>query len=599
MRVLLVDDEPGTRQLICRVLEERGHVVSEHEDAEHAWQDFKQRPHDIAVLDLLLPGMDGLELCRRIRSLVGDATVVLITTARLMPNDLQQVLEAGADDYLDKPLSLGRLQTRLAIADRNAQESVRRRGAELALQESERLYRLLADHSTDMVSLHGPAGEFRYVSPSCRSMLGYEPGELIGRNAYDFHHPDDREVVEAMHRKIVETRDAMLVAYRFRRRDGEYVWLESSCRTIRNTAGDVTEIICVSRDITTRKETEGKLTESNERWRSLVENVPDFIAMIDRECRIRFINRTLPQFKRDEVLGKSCLDFIPADSREPMLSAVEKVFDEGTSQVFEIQATGADDRWAWYVARLGPVRIEGMVAAAVFVATDITDRVEAGQAVERERQLLKEMLEIHERERDVVAFEIHDGMVQTMTGSLMHLEAAEAQSSSPALLHRELGTAIDLLRRSIAEARLLIGGLRPPILEQHGIVAAIDFLVEEARRGLAEIEFTHPASFQRLLPQLESAIFRIVQEALTNARRHSRSERIAIDLSATDQRVRVTIRDWGVGFDPSSISNERYGLRGIRERAKILDGRAVVCSAPGQGTTVEVDFPLLSLPARS
>jgi PAS domain S-box-containing protein len=598
MRVLLVDDEPAARKLIRNVLEERGHVVSEHEDAERAWQDFQQRPHDIAVLDLLLPGMDGLELCRRIRSLVGDATVVLITTARLTPKDLQQVLEAGADDYLDKPLSLGHLQTRLAIADRNAHESARRRGAEIALQESERLYRLLADHSTDMVSLHGPTGEFRYVSPSCRSMLGYEPGELIGHNAYDFHHPEDRQAVEASHRTILETRNVTLVAYRFRRRDGEYVWLESSCRTIRNAAGEVTEILCVSRDITARKETEAKLTESNERWRSLVENVPDFIAMIDRECRIRFINRTLPQFKRDEVLGKSCLEFIPADSRELMLSAVEKVFDTGTPQIFEIQATGAD-RWAWYVARLGPVRIEGMVGAAVFVATDITDRVEAAQAVERERELLKEMLEIHERERDVVAFEIHDGMVQTMTGSLMHLEAAEAQCTSPALLHRELGTAIDLLRRSIAEARLLIGGLRPPILEQHGIIAAIDFLIEEARRGLPYVEFTHPGSFQRLLPQLESAIFRIVQEALTNARRHSRSEKIAIDLSATEQRVRVKVRDWGVGFEPSSVSNERYGLRGIRERAKILEGHAVVRSAPGQGTTIEVDFPLLSLPERS
>src|SRR5205085_4528767 len=140
-------------------------------DAERAWADFQAKPHDIAVLDLLLPGMDGLELCRRIRGLVGDATVILVTTARLMPSDLQQVLEAGADDYLDKPLSLGRLQIRLAIADRNAHESVRRREAETALQESERLYRLLADHSTDMVSLYSPTGEFRYVSPACKTML--------------------------------------------------------------------------------------------------------------------------------------------------------------------------------------------------------------------------------------------------------------------------------------------------------------------------------------------------------------------------------------------------------------------------------------------
>src|SRR4029079_11843353 len=134
--------------------------------------------------------------------------------------------------------------------------------------------------------------------------------------------------------------------------------------------------------------------------------------------------------------------------------------------------------------------------------------------------------------------------------------------------------------------------------EQHGIVAAIEFLVEEARRGIAAIEFRHPQKFQRLLPQLESAIFRIIQEALTNARRHSRARRVEIDLSATDERVHVSVRDWGVGFDPSIVSNERYGLRGIRERAKVLEGTAAVRSAPGQGTTIEVEFPLLTLPPR-
>jgi signal transduction histidine kinase len=183
-----------------------------------------------------------------------------------------------------------------------------------------------------------------------------------------------------------------------------------------------------------------------------------------------------------------------------------------------------------------------------------------------------------------------------MTAALMHLEAAGALAAHSPDAEQEQARGIELLRRSIGEARLLIGGLRPPILEQHGVIAAIEFLVEEARRAITHIDFKHPGSFERLIPQLESALFRIVQEALTNARRHSKSERVEIELATYDRRVRVTIRDWGVGFEPQRVSNERYGLRGIRERAKVLEGTAVITSAPGEGTIIEVDLPLLTLP---
>src|SRR5215211_5385826 len=129
-----------------------------------------------------------------------------------------------------------------------------RLGLEGELRESDQLYRLLAEHSTDMISKHTPEVVYTYASPACRSLLGYDPEELVGRDAYEFFHPNDFEEIQRTHSTILEHPDTYTVAYRIRRKDGSYVWFETTSRTVRNPNTDeVQEIIAVSRDITERK----------------------------------------------------------------------------------------------------------------------------------------------------------------------------------------------------------------------------------------------------------------------------------------------------------------------------------------------------------
>jgi signal transduction histidine kinase len=146
----------------------------------------------------------------------------------------------------------------------------------------------------------------------------------------------------------------------------------------------------------------------------------------------------------------------------------------------------------------------------------------------------------------------------------------------------------------MAETRRLVGGLRPLVFDESGIVAAIDYLIaEHKQRGGPEIEFSHKISFQRLAAPLETAVFRIVQESLTNACRYSRSAKIRVDVAQTDERVCVEVQDWGVGFDPQRIESGRYGLQGLRERARLFGGTAAIDTAPGRGTLVRVELPLV------
>ncbi len=185
--------------------------------------------------------------------------------------------------------------------------------------------------------------------------------------------------------------------------------------------------------------------------------------------------------------------------------------------------------------------------------------------------------------------------MQYATGATMHLGSylndRENQPASP-----QLDLVMMLLQRTIQEGRRLINGLRPPILDEEGVVAAIEHLIQDTITGGPEITFEHAAGLERLAPELESAIFRIVQESLTNAQKHSRSPRIRIVLEHDSHRVRLDIQDWGVGFAPSGVLEDRHGLRGIRQRVALLGGDVTIDSQPGKGTKIAVDLPILTSP---
>lgn len=213
-----------------------------------------------------------------------------------------------------------------------------------------------------------------------------------------------------------------------------------------------------------------------------------------------------------------------------------------------------------------------------------------------ERQAVNQLLDAYEQYRKLVAYEIHDGVVQCLTGALMNLEASMRilGDDGPTTAREGLGRAADLLRNGITEARALMSGLRPEVLEDYGLIAAVNHLVRESRgRTPASIEWSHRGDFDRLAPPLETSLFRIVQEGLANALRHSDSYKVRITLRQEDKGIRAVIEDWGRGFDPRKVAQNRFGLQGICQRAKVFGGEATIESAPGEGTRVVVDLPLV------
>lgn len=205
---------------------------------------------------------------------------------------------------------------------------------------------------------------------------------------------------------------------------------------------------------------------------------------------------------------------------------------------------------------------------------------------------LRERLSLQDQEQKLIAFEIHDGLLQYANAALMHLQCcADLQGGLKEKAEVEFIRCLWLLQEVIREARSLMDGLKPPLAG--GLAESLRSLVERQRSPHGPRIELHVDDPDICLPEAHQlAIFRIVQEGLSNAVRHSGSRRIQVRLSTVEGRTELTIRDWGRGFDPKR-KRTGHGLDGIARRARLLAGRFVLKSLPNRGTTLRVDFPPL------
>lgn len=246
----------------------------------------------------------------------------------------------------------------------------------------------------------------------------------------------------------------------------------------------------------------------------------------------------------------------------------------------------------WCSGVVYPVKNEstGDVEEIVILHQDVTDRVLAEQRLRSEERTLRKLLELHDQERKLIAYEIHDGLVQDLIGGQMLLETYVDGRHND-----RLQQAGHLLRKAINEGRRLINGLRPLVIDEQGIVNAIEFLIaEEEKRGSCAIRLFHRVHFDRLPPLMEGALYRIVQECLANARRHSGACEVEVWLHEDDGRLRLIVRDYGCGFDVSQVPDDRFGLESISKRAQIFGGKCQIESLAGEGTTIRVEIPLVT-----
>jgi signal transduction histidine kinase len=216
----------------------------------------------------------------------------------------------------------------------------------------------------------------------------------------------------------------------------------------------------------------------------------------------------------------------------------------------------------------------------------------------RLQDLVRRLQVAQEEERRRVAYEIHDGLAQVAAAAHQHLQTFADYHAPESKSGREaLGRTVELVQRTVREARRLIAGLRPTVLDDFGLATAIRLETEALRGEGWQVTYEEDLGDQRLASQIETALFRVAQEALTNVRKHAGRARVAVRLEQHDSLVRLQVRDWGRGFGAVGPQDrprpgERVGLLSMHERVALLGGHCTVNSQPGAGTEVTAEVPL-------
>jgi PAS domain S-box-containing protein len=475
-----------------------------------------------------------------------------------------------------------------------------RKQAEKLLQEKENLYRLIAENSTDIISRHTLTGDYLYVSPACRSLLGYEPEDLAGHSLYDFIHPDDVPSISHLHSNLLELDGIFTHSYRILNKHGEYVWVESTIKGVRDPRnGQLLEIIGAARDISIRKQTEQALRKSEERYRSLFEHNLSgvFLSSLDGiilDCNQAFA-KILGYDSCDEIIGFSAKPFYT--SAEDRSHFIFRLQVEGALNNIELPLRRKDGSVIWILEN---VRLVGEDASMIEgIMMDITSHKEGEAQLRQSREQLR-MLSAHlqtarEQERINVAREIHDELGQALTTLKFNVAGLrEKVLCSAEATQEHIQKMSDDVDAMIQTVRRIATDLRPAVLDNLGIAAAIEWLTQEFQRQ-TDIKCNLIISTNKLVldPARSTTVFRILQEALTNVARHAHATNIEITIERHNGHLVMQVEDNGVGITPEQASKpQSLGIIGMQERSLLLGGEVIVRRARHKGTRVIMKLPL-------
>ena len=457
---------------------------------------------------------------------------------------------------------------------------------------------ITVDENQDIL-LFNPAAE-KMFGCAAADVLGTPLDQFIPRRHRDAH----RRHVEHYGQTGITTRrmgGSELVGLRA---NGTEFPVEASISQA--TVGGKKLFTVILRDITERKRAEAALKESAERYQRLVALVPDAI-WVEREDRIQLANRAcldlLAAGSEEQVSGRSPLEFIHPDFHALARARRERLMFGMVDDLWVEEKVVRSDGEIRDVEIAETAFRDDGTTVILAVLRDVTDRKRADNELRESRESLRRLSaslqEVREEEKARIARELHDELGQALTGLKMDLAqlAAQLTPQQSGALDR-VSAMKALIEGAVASVRRLATELRPLMLDDLGLAPTIEWLVSDfSKRTGITVELSLPDSELEENAELSTALFRVLQESLTNVARHAGARHVRVELTCSDADVRLMVRDDGTGIGTRAENAPRsFGLLGMRERASMLGGELRIDSSPGAGTSIAMTVPRRSGP---
>lgn len=514
------------------------------------------------------------------------------------------------------------------------------------ITESKRVEQRLAYHAHLLENVHDAiiATDERFVvtawNRAAEQIYGWSLDEVIGRDIREVTRSEmDAGRRDEVLRMVAET-GSYNVETIHHRKDGSPIHVEGSVMALRDAPGRVTGYVTVHRDITERKQAEDQLRRAHdeleqrvvERTRQLsaineellseidkreraeeqiayhaylLENLHDAVIATDERLAVMAWNKGAEKmygWRADEALGRYIWEVVPVDlSEEQRATALRELEEMGHHRTEAV--TYRKDGTPVYVEgvtiALRGEQGEGRITGYVNIRRDVTERK---RAEEERRQLLRQLMAAQEDERSRIALQLHDQMGQDVSALSFKLSMIKSKYGTHADLREQLDSLIVIAQQLSDAIDFLIWELRPTALSDLGLVVALSNYVKNWSKHFGIHAELHTTEMEkdRLTNEIETVLYRVTQEALTNVAKHAEASSVSILLERRSDQISLIIEDNGVGFDGAQAFGtqvEGVGLIGMRERLRLVRGALEIESQPGDGVTIVVRVPAPHFPS--
>lgn len=465
-----------------------------------------------------------------------------------------------------------------------------------ALKKSEAHLQKVLERSLDVICTATSKGKFVSMNAASEGTWGFKPEELIGRSFFDFVYEPDKEKTLEVAKEIVEGKEVNNFENCYVHKNGSLIPMHWSARWDESSR----LIYAIARDITKRKFAEQQSIKERKLSDSVINSLPGVFYLYDENGRFLRWNKnfeTITGYSSDEISNMHPLDFFRGENKALIEQRIGEVFMQGQSSAEASFVTKDGREIPYYFTGLA-ISYEDKLCL-IGTGIDITERkkaeVELEATNEQLRSLSSHLQNIREEEQIRIAREIHDELGQQLTGLKMDIFWLDKKlEKKEKNIQEKINEIIELIDETVKSVRRISSNLRPSILDDLGLVTALQWHGKEVeKRSGIKVHFSTDFTDEEIPVDIATGLFRIYQEALTNAVRHANAHEISSYLQLKDGELLLKIKDDGRGIDDTVKANSKtLGLIGIKERTFALGGKYYLNSKPGQGTELSISIPL-------